>query len=377
MDQNKKLLAIGEALIDFIPDRTGCAFEEVTAFSPKLGGAPVNVLGAFSALGGKAGLLTALGEDGFGRRILGELAAAGIDTAGVRLTDRANTALAFVSLDESGERSFSFYRSPSADMLFSADDLDPACFGGSFALHFCSVSLGDFPMKEAHRRAIALAREAGALVSFDPNLRFPLWKERSALFRAVWEFLPKAHILKLSEEELPFLLGGKSGLAEQEAARALLIGEVTLLLLTRGGAGASAYLRRKDGSLLSLSAPGCPAKTVDTTGAGDGFVGSFLFFLAQSGVTPQSLAALSEKKLAEVLFFANRFAAASTACYGAFAAYREAARLVLGQADDAGEGAEHEAEKKAENEAEKKDGEEPGRMCGGRTEGAKSEARSS
>lgn len=316
---NKKLLAIGEALIDFIPDRAGCEFSEVTAFSPKVGGAPANVSAAFAALGGRAALLTALGEDGFGRRIAGELAAAGVDTSGIVFTDRANTALAFVSLGKSGERSFSFYRNPSADMLFSPADIDEALFSDVFALHFCSVSLGDFPMKEAHRAAIALARGAGALVSFDPNLRFPLWKEKEALYRAVWEFLPGADLLKLSDEEL-FFLTGKEKIGE--ALPELMTGRVRLVLYTKGKEGAEAYLRRVDGSLAFLSVPGCPTAAVDTTGAGDGFIGAFLFRLAAAGVTPDSLASLPEKDLEEALAFANRFAAASTAFYGAIPAYR-------------------------------------------------------
>ena len=113
---NDVLLAIGEALIDFIPDKKECEFDEVTAFSPKLGGAPANVCGAYAALGGKARLLTQLGDDPFGHKILKELAQYGIDTGCISLTDKANTALAFVSLGKKGARTFSFYRKPSADM---------------------------------------------------------------------------------------------------------------------------------------------------------------------------------------------------------------------------------------------------------------------
>lgn len=146
------LFAIGEALIDFIPAQTGCAFEEVTAFSPKSGGAPANVCGAFTILGGSSKFITQLGDDPFGRKIAGDLARAGIDTSLVSFTDKANTALAFVSLENDGNRTFSFYRKPSADMLFSADQVKEEWFEDAYALHFCSVSLGDFPMKDAHKR---------------------------------------------------------------------------------------------------------------------------------------------------------------------------------------------------------------------------------
>lgn len=325
---NKKLLAIGEALIDFIPDRAGCEFSEVTAFSPKVGGAPANVSAAFAALGGRAALLTALGEDGFGHRIAGELSAAGVDTSGIVFTDRANTALAFVSLGKGGERSFSFYRNPSADMLFSPADIDPVLFSDAFALHFCSVSLGDFPMKKAHRAAIVKAKEAGALISFDPNLRFPLWKEKEELYRAVWEFLPASDILKISDEELLFLTGTEK---VEEALPVLFAGRVRLILFTKGKRGASAYLKREDGALVSRSVPGVLAETVDTTGAGDGFIGAFLFCLSEVGVIPETLAGLSEEVLEEALAFANRFAAASTAYYGAIPAYRQAAEKSRGR----------------------------------------------
>ena len=179
------LFAIGEALIDFIPAQTGCAFEEVTAFSPKSGGAPANVCGAFTILGGSSKFITQLGDDPFGRKIAGDLARAGIDTSLVSFTDKANTALAFVSLENDGNRTFSFYRKPSADMLFSAEQVKEEWFEDAYALHFCSVSLGDFPMKDAHRKAIAYARQKGAMISFDPNLRFPLWNDKKALHDTV------------------------------------------------------------------------------------------------------------------------------------------------------------------------------------------------
>lgn len=173
--ENKKLIAIGEALIDFIPDKTGCKFSEVTAFSPKVGGAPANVCGAFTKLGGSSALITQLGDDPFGHKIADELAFYGIDTSTVSFTDKASTALAFVSLENDGNRTFSFYRKPSADMLLAPQQLKGEWFENGYALHFCSVSLGDFPMKDAHLRAIELARKKEMLISFDPNLRFPLW----------------------------------------------------------------------------------------------------------------------------------------------------------------------------------------------------------
>src|SRR5699024_6946285 len=177
------LFSIGEALIDMIPSQSGCAFAEVPAFRPRVGGAPANVCGAFTALGGRSALLTQLGDDPFGHKIAAELASHGIDVSRVPFTTKANTALAFVSLGADGNRTFSFYRNPSADLLYSASQIDPAWFQDAFALHFCSVSLVDSPMKAAHDAAIAAAAKAGAIISFDPNLRFPLWSDHDALKR--------------------------------------------------------------------------------------------------------------------------------------------------------------------------------------------------
>ena len=139
------LFSIGEALIDMIPSRVGCAFDEVPSFSPRTGGAPANVCAAFTRLGGKSAFLSQLGDDPFGHKIARELEACGIDLSHLAFTDKANTALAFVSLEEDGNRTFSFYRKPSADLLYAPEQIDPTWFTDAFALHFCSVSLVDSP----------------------------------------------------------------------------------------------------------------------------------------------------------------------------------------------------------------------------------------
>ena len=233
-----RLIAIGEALIDFIPQQSGCELKNVQSFSPMPGGAPANVCAAFSKLGGDAAMLTQLGQDAFGDKIIDKLESVGVDTSLVARTSVANTSLAFVSLQEDGQRDFSFYRKPGADMLLSPDSVREDFFENAFALHYCSVSLGDFPMKEAHRRAIDLALKHNALISFDPNVRLPLWDSPEALKKAIWEFLPYTHILKLSDEELEFLTGQSS----MDAAKPLLFqGNVALILLTKGADGAEAY----------------------------------------------------------------------------------------------------------------------------------------
>ncbi len=311
--QKDCLYAIGEALIDFIPDRRDCTFGDVEAFSPKVGGAPANVCGAFAKLGGKAKMLTQLGDDPFGHKILVYLQKWGIDTSCVRLTSEANTALAFVSIDADGDRTFSFYRKPSADMLYDADSVSGVSFDDAYALHFCSVSLGDFPMKQAHVRAIEAQRAAGGIVSFDPNLRFPLWDDCEALRRTVREFLPTADVVKISDEELEFITGTDS---IEEALPGLLRGSTKLVLYTCGKDGAAAFTAQ-----AAARSPGHRVAAVDTTGAGDGFIGAFLWKLHSLGVERDGLALLSVEALDDCVRFADAFCAKSVQKAGAIDSY--------------------------------------------------------
>lgn len=309
------LIAIGEALIDFIPDRTGCDFENVPSFCPKTGGAPANVCGAFSVLGGKAKIITQLGDDPFGRKIEKELKTFGIDTSLISFTDKANTALAFVSLENDGNRTFSFYRNPSADMLLDEDQINENMFDDAYALHFCSVSLGEFPMKEAHKAAIEMAARKDAIISFDPNLRFPLWKSKEELFKTVHEFIPLSDIIKISDEELEFLTGEKE---IENALPQLFTGNVKLIIYTCGSKGAYAYTRTQ-----KAFSPCEEVKAVDTTGAGDGFIGSFLFGLKSMKKTKDTLESITKSELEKILHFSNQFCGESVKHNGAISSYKK------------------------------------------------------
>ncbi|MDU3724442.1 MAG: carbohydrate kinase, partial [Clostridium celatum] len=227
----KKVISIGEALIDFIPHEKGVALKDVSNFLRVAGGAPLNVAAAVSKLGGKSVMLTKLGVDGFGDHILEEVKPLGVDVSNVLRTKEANTALAFVSLKEDGERDFSFYRNPSADMLLNASEIKEEVFLEGGILHFCSVSLIDAPIKDAHRRAIELAKKNNCLISFDPNVRLPLWETPEACKEAILEFLPFANIVKISDEELEFITGIAD---ETEALNFLLQGAVEVIIYTKG-----------------------------------------------------------------------------------------------------------------------------------------------
>lgn len=309
----KKLLAIGEALIDFIPEQTNVGIKDVEGFSPIVGGAPANVCGAFVKLGGKAQMITQLGADPFGDKILEEFEHNGIGREYVQQTDKANTALAFVALQSDGNREFSFYRKPSADMLLEPSQICSEWFADAAILHFCSVSLGDFPMKEAHRQAIHYAGKQGMLISFDPNLRRPLWNDDAALYERVWEFIPESHILKISDEELEFLTGTDQ---IEGALKQLFIGNVEMIVYTKGAGGAECYTKR-----ARAKVEGRKVKALDTTGAGDGFIGAFLYQLYVHNVKAGNMDEVSSQEMEVYLDFANRFSALSVQKKGAIASY--------------------------------------------------------
>lgn len=202
---------------------------------------------------------------------------------------------------------------PSADMLLSSGQIEEKWFDDAYALHFCSVSLGDFPMKDAHIRAIKTAREKGMLISFDPNLRFPLWKDKGKLYRRVNEFLPMCDILKISDEEVGFITGGND---MKKAVPKLLEQGVKLIVYTCGRNGAYAYTRNAEVYSDSIR-----VNAVDTTGAGDGFIGSFLWKLQSSGIDVRNIGTIDEGTLKECLDFSNRFCAISVQSEGAIASY--------------------------------------------------------
>lgn len=277
-----------------------------------MGGAPANVLGAFARLGGKTELLTQLGDDPFGHKITDYLKKTGIGIKFVKLTEKANTALAFVSLADDGNRTFSFYRNPSADMLYDADNVDKNDFENCYALHFCSVSLGDFPMKEAHKKTVELAKNRGAIISFDPNIRFPLWNDKQRLKLAIDEFLPLADIIKLSDEELEFV----TGTDDVEKGCKRLLKNASLVICTCGADGAYAFCG--DSCVYS---PSERVTAVDTTGAGDAFCGSFLYSLYSNGISREELGKISDEVLKDFLNKSNGYCGKSVQKKGAIESY--------------------------------------------------------
>ncbi len=305
----KKVIAIGELLIDFVPGEKGCALREVTHFERVAGGAPANVVSAVSRLGGSGVMVSQVGEDAFGEHIIDVLRHNGVDTSWVYRTKRANTGLAFVSLDSTGNREFSFFRNPSADLFLSPEQITPELMADGAALHFCSVDLVDYPCRQAHRRAIELARERGMMICFDPNVRLPLWDSPESCQEAIREFLPYADIVKISDDELAFVTGCHT---EAEAAKQLFAMNCRLMLVTRGAEGSAAYTLSAVAEREALRVP-----VVDTTGCGDSFIGSFLYQLVRDGVTDERLGELSAGELGRYLDFSARYASLTVGQKGA------------------------------------------------------------
>ena len=308
----KKVISIGEALIDFIPNQKVCELKDVISFERVAGGAPANVSAVVAKLGGKSNFISKLGKDAFGDYIIETLKEANVNTDYVLRTDKANTGLAFVSLKEDGNRDFSFYRNPSADMLLSAEEICVEDFNEKDILHFCSVSLIDAPIKEAHRRAIEIAKEKGCLISFDPNVRLPLWKNPEDCRKAILEFLPLSNIVKISDEELEFITGIKD---EKEALDFLLTGDVKVIIYTKGTNGAEFITKER-----VIFSPSFKVSAQDTTGAGDSFIGSLLYQVAEGEYSLEELVTLSEEKVQEILTFSNATAALTVCKKGAIGA---------------------------------------------------------
>lgn len=301
----KKVYSIGEALIDFIPNVTDSALKDVTSFRRVMGGAPANVAVTVSKLGGDSHFISKLGQDAFGEHITEVLNKYGVDTTYLLTTEEANTGLAFVSLKADGQRDFSFYRKPSADMLLTEDEVSDIPFHKGDILHFCSVDLIEAPVKYAHKRVIEDAIKAGTVISFDPNVRLPLWPDEESCQKTIQTFLPFADIVKVSDEELSFITGIND---EQEALTSLFKDRVKLVIYTKGKDGAVVLTQN-----FTASHAGFKVKALDTTGAGDAFIGSFLYQLSKLS----SFAELDERKAIDMLQFSNAFAALTTTKHGA------------------------------------------------------------
>ncbi|MCX2726988.1 PfkB family carbohydrate kinase [Thermomicrobium sp. 4228-Ro] len=284
------VVSCGELLVDFVALRRGVRLAEAPAFRRAAGGAPANVAVGVARLGRRAAFLGQVGDDDFGHYLAETLARAGVDVRGLRFSPDARTALAFVSLRADGERDFLFYRHPSADMLWRPEDVDRTVASTTRIFHFGSISLIEEPARSATLVAMETAREHGARLSYDPNLRLALWPSPEAARAGMLRGLEHAEIVKLSREELAFLTGS----SDPAATRQLWHDRLQLLVVTLGAAGCAYLTPQEEGEV-----PGFTVPIVDTTGAGDGFVAGLLVGLLEQGFD------WSKRAVEQVLRLAN------------------------------------------------------------------------
>ena len=302
------VVALGELLVDFT--QTGISAQGNPLFEANPGGAPANVLAMLSKLGKKCAFVGKVGRDGFGDMLAETLRNSGIDSRGLLRDDHVPTTLAMVRTLPGGDRDFSFYRKPGADIMLSAEDLDVRLLRHCRIFHFGSLSLTDEPCRTATRRALAMARDGGALLSFDPNLRLPLWNTPNDAREQILWGLQRCDILKISDDELLFMTGE----SDFDRGAHLLhrrFPNIRLLNVTAGAQGSYSYY---DG--LFVFEPACSlGGVIETTGAGDTFCASVLGFVLEHG-----LGGLSGDDLHAMLRFANTAAYLVTTGRGAIPA---------------------------------------------------------
>ncbi len=305
------VVALGELLIDFTCVSTDGSGYPTMAAHP--GGAPANFLAALAKFGAKAALLGKVGTDAFGRLLTATLEDAGIETKGLIATDDVFTTLAFVTLDETGNREFSFSRKPGADTCISFEELDLGLIDEAKVFHFGTLSLTDEPARTATQKAVAYARNAGKLITYDPNLRKPLWKDLEVAKEQLLWGLAQADVVKISDEEVEFLFG----LSVREGAAHILENYgVKLVLVTCGADGCWYQNGKASGHVPSLS----DIHVIDTTGAGDIFGGSLVWKLLQIGKAPEEL---SREELEDAVRFACTSAGLSTTQSGGISSVPE------------------------------------------------------
>ncbi len=298
------VVALGELLIDFTCQSVDEDGYPTMAAHP--GGAPANFLAALTKFGAKTALLGKVGRDAFGKMLTDTLAKAGIEVRGIIQAEDVFTTLAFVTLDETGNREFSFARKPGADTCIAFEELDLSLIDEARVFHFGSLSLTNEPARSATVQAVAYARRKGKLITYDPNLRRPLWQDLTEAKQQLLWGLSQADVVKISDEEVEFLFGMD---AAQGAQHILDTYGVKLVFVTCGADGC-----HYQNSLAAGRVPGLSGiRVVDTTGAGDIFGGSALWKLLGTGKAPDTL---TGAEMAQIAGFACTSASLSTTKFG-------------------------------------------------------------
>ncbi|MDO4168941.1 MAG: carbohydrate kinase [Lachnospiraceae bacterium] len=296
--------ALGELLIDFTESGTSAQGNPILEANP--GGAPCNVLSMLNRLGHKTAFIGKIGQDMFGTQLEGALLEVGIETRGLKKDDKVHTTLAFVQTLEDGDREFSFYRNPGADMMLTEEELDEDLIRDSKIFHFGSLSMTDEPSKSATKKAIDIAEKSGAIMSFDPNLREPLWESLDDAYREIDYGLKHCQVLKISDNEIQWFTGKNDfdeGIAILKAKY-----DIPLILLSMGKYGSRAYTNDDCVEVPAF----IQENTIETTGAGDTFGACILRYILEHGWKKYN-----EGELKDMLTFANAAASIVTTRKGA------------------------------------------------------------
>ena len=301
------ITAIGEVLIDLT--QTGVNEQGVGQFAANPGGAPANVAVAAARLGAKTSFIGCVGKDSFGAGLRETLQKNGVETSQMQEAEDVLTTMAVVSVRQDGERSFSFYRNPGADLMLDRSKIQEEALQDTKILHFGSVSLTADPSRTSTFDAVRDAKEKGALITYDPNFRPALWKDRDDAIVQMRKPLPMVDIIKISDEEMELLTDETT---PEKAAEVLLAQGISLALITLGADGVYYSNGKESGHI-----PGYKVQVADTNGAGDTFFGAFLSRLVKrEGL----LAGLEKEELEQALRFANKAASLTTSRPGAIPA---------------------------------------------------------
>lgn len=298
------VIALGELLIDFTEN--GISGQGNTIFEANPGGAPCNVLAMLNRFGHKTAFIGKVGNDIFGHKLKSTLDELSIDTDNLLIDDEVRTTLAFVETKAGGDRDFSFYRNPGADMMLREEEVNEDMVKNTRIFHFGTLSMTHEDVRKATKKAIDLAKNAGALISFDPNIREPLWRTLDDARVQVEYGLSKCDILKISDNEIQWFTGKEDF---DEGIKVLQdTYHIPLILLSMGRDGSRAYYK----DMRVEVKPFLQENTIETTGAGDTFGGSCLHFVLENGLKD-----LSKEKLKDMLTFANGAASIITTKKGA------------------------------------------------------------
>lgn len=308
------VVALGELLIDFTENGTSAQGNPIYEANP--GGAPCNVLSMLTKLGRKTAFIGKVGQDIFGNRLRTVLEEVGIDTSNLVTDGEERTTLAFVETFPDGDRDFSFYRNPGADMMLTEEEVDAELLKDTAVFHFGTLSMTHEGVRNATKKAVAAAKEAGAVISFDPNLREPLWKSLDDAREQVAYGLSQCDVLKISDNEIQWFTGEEDYDAGICRLRAQY--DIPLIVLSMGREGSRAYYK----NLRVEAAPFLQEKTIETTGAGDTFGGCCLNYVLECG-----LHNFDEARLKEMLTFANAAASIITTRKGALRVMPEEAEV--------------------------------------------------